>query len=176
MSSCECGRVGSLRRVAYWQSSHGSNTLGCVDGDKQEMKRNVWMSSLGCHRAREVNDGAAEVNEGRRTGALMRQLEQRSGKEQKTEEKGKKERKKEEEEGSGSWINSRALAAVLDRRNDLDSGLESETEWECRRRQMELVKSLSTPLYQLWPRGDTMAERSHVASINKTNWWDSPAH
>lgn len=95
-----------------------------------------------------------------------------------------KERKKEEEaeneeveeEGSGPWINSRALAAELDWRSDLDSELESETEWECRRRQMELVKSLSTPLYQLWPRGDTMAERSHVASINKTNWWDSPAH
>lgn len=89
---------------------------------------------------------------------------------------GQEEDRNEEEECNGPWINSRALAATLDWRNHLDSELESETEWECRRRQMELVKSLSTPLYQLWPRGDTMAERSHVASINKTNWWASTAH
>lgn len=61
--------------------------------------------------------------------------------------------------------------AVQDWRNYLDGGIEteSETEWECRRRQMELVNSLSRVLYQLWQRGDTIAERSHVASINKIN-------
>lgn len=61
------------------------------------------------------------------------------------------------------------LMAMQDWRNVLDGELESETEWECRRRQMELVKSLSRVLYQLWQRGDTIAERSHVASINKIN-------
>lgn len=47
------------------------------------------------------------------------------------------------------------LTPVRDWRNDSDGELESETEWSAvgGGRQMELVKSLSRVLYQLWQRG-----------------------
>lgn len=35
------------RRVTYWQSAHGSDTSGCVDGDKQETNAKARMSSEG---------------------------------------------------------------------------------------------------------------------------------
>lgn len=148
--------VDRLRCDAYWQSVHGSNALGCVDRDKQEMNT---MSECQVKTVR----GSEK--------SMMEALES-----MKEEERGGGTRIGGGIKGEARWerFKRTAYADSPGWENDLDGELESETKWSAGGGRWSQLNPCPEYCTNCGREADTIAERSPVASINKINWWGSP--
>lgn len=121
------------------------------------------MSSRGCQRVREVNDGATGVNEGRR---------KKGGKEKARCSRRRKNGKDTDVErmmGRMSAGRHKRTAHTHGWRNELERDLESETEWSAGGGRWSWLNPCPEYCTNCGIEADTIAERSPVASINKIN-------